>query len=155
MIFPIQVCGSEAASLFGELHQAAFIPRPEGNWDSAAFRTLLEMNGAVGLIGLKAGSSEPGGFILFRTASDEAEVITLGTLPPWRRSGLATALVEEMISIAREKGVLAIYLEVGRSNGAARAFYRKLGFSESGVRRNYFRLADGTREDALLLRRDI
>ncbi|MCZ6831549.1 MAG: hypothetical protein O7F73_18545, partial [Gammaproteobacteria bacterium] len=41
-------------------------------------------------------------------------------------------------------------LEVRCSNGGAIALYRKHGFTEDGVRKNYYP-TDGGREDALLM----
>jgi ribosomal-protein-alanine N-acetyltransferase len=47
---------------------------------------------------------------------------------------VATALVAE--AVALEDG--ALFLEVRSSNTAARNLYQKLGFSEIGLRRNYY-----------------
>ena len=52
---------------------------------------LLAMPGAVCLIARREES--PWRFLLFRGAADEAEIITIGTLPQSRRQGIGAALI--------------------------------------------------------------
>ena len=75
------------------------------------------------------------GFIAFRQAGDEeAEVLNLAVAPESRRQGVATLLLQEVV--ARRLG--ALFLEVRSTNTAARNFYQKLGFTEVGLRREYY-----------------
>lgn len=55
-----------------------------------------------------------------------------------RRRGVATLLLNELISHARAGDGRAIFLEVRESNLSARALYKKLGFHEQGLRKNYY-----------------
>ena len=64
-----------------------------------------------------------------------------------RRRGIGSELMKELIAIARERKLQAIFLEVRESNAAARSLYRKFKFSEGGRRKNYY--AKPT-EDAVL-----
>jgi ribosomal-protein-alanine acetyltransferase len=65
----------------------------------------------------------------------------------FRRRGLATLLLNELVEHARSGNANAIFLEVRESNQSARALYRKLGFQETGVRKSYYSTPP---EDAIL-----
>lgn len=79
---------------------------------------------------------------------DEAHIVTIATHPQWRRRHLGEWLLLEMLARARAQDACAATLEVRTGNYAAQALYRKLGFVDVGVRRQYYR---DTGEDALLL----
>jgi ribosomal-protein-alanine N-acetyltransferase len=65
----------------------------------------------------------------------------------WRRRGLATALLRELL--ARVGGDTAqITLEVRRSNAGAIALYDGFGFRTAGLRRRYYQ---DNGEDALIM----
>jgi ribosomal-protein-alanine N-acetyltransferase len=78
----------------------------------------------------------------------ELHINNLAILPVFRRQGLATALLAEVLAEAARLGCARATLEVRRSNHAARALYERLGFAVHGVRRDYY--ADPV-EDALIL----
>ncbi|MCO1333251.1 ribosomal protein S18-alanine N-acetyltransferase [Microbulbifer sp. OS29] len=81
---------------------------------------------------------------------DEAEILDIAVSPAWRRRGLAEALLENLIATLPAE-IARLLLEVRVSNLAARSLYRKLGFSEDGMRKNYYPALDGRREDAVLM----
>ena len=54
----------------------------------------------------------------------------------------------------RQQRAEALWLEVRPSNARARALYQREGFVDIGVRKNYYP-AEGGREDALVMRRQI
>jgi ribosomal-protein-alanine N-acetyltransferase len=90
-------------------------------------------------------------FILVWKVADEVHVLNLATRPAARRRGLASALMNEVLHDATESDGRLILLEVRRSNEAARALYRQLGFVESGVRSRYY--DDG--EDAVEMQKTL
>ena len=55
-----------------------------------------------------------------------------------------------MVIAAEVMGSKKIFLEVRISNEVAIDLYKKMGFKEIGLRRNYYRLREG-REDAILM----
>jgi [ribosomal protein S18]-alanine N-acetyltransferase len=67
----------------------------------------------------------------------------------FRRRGLATLLLNELVEHARSRNAEAIFLEVREANQSARALYRKAGFGETGLRRSYY---SNPVEDAILCR---
>ena len=90
--------------------------------------------------------TEIGGFLQFRRVSgDEIEILQLFTAPPYRRLGVARALVRHLTEHNRPA---AIFLEVRDSNVAARQLYESEGFTLSGTRRSYYSQPE---EDAIVL----
>jgi ribosomal-protein-alanine N-acetyltransferase len=81
--------------------------------------------------------------------ADEAEIITVAVAPLYRRRGIARCLMEHMLRLADQTRA-SVYLEVRESNIPARNLYAALGFSETGVRKNYY---TSPRENAVLMMR--
>jgi ribosomal-protein-alanine N-acetyltransferase len=80
----------------------------------------------------------PRAFLLAWLVVDELHVLSVATLPAFRRRGMARALLEHAIAFAREQKVQTILLEVRRSNAAAIRLYRAFGFSATAVRPRYY-----------------
>jgi ribosomal-protein-alanine N-acetyltransferase len=93
------------------------------------------------------------GYLLAWLGDEEGHLGNLAVSPEHRRAGVARALLEDLLAVARERGTSTILLEVRVSNFAAQALYRDHGFRLAGLRRGYYR---DTGEDALLMtwRRD-
>jgi ribosomal-protein-alanine N-acetyltransferase len=70
--------------------------------------------------------------------ADEVHVLDVATDPLHRRRGVGRLLVGDLISLARAHRAVNLYLEVRRSNVAARGLYRGAGFAAVGVRRRYY-----------------
>lgn len=131
---------TDVAARLAALHADAF----DAPWDAAAFGSLLGQAG-VHLV------ETPEGFILMRTAADEAEILTLAVRPGARRRGVGADLVARAAADAASRGAIRLFLEVADDNTAARALYARAGFSEAGRRPRYYARPDGSRRDALLL----
>ena len=92
------------------------------------------------------------GLVIGRRAADEFELLNLAVSPAYRRRGIAAALLDFAFREACKAGVRKVFLEVRAGNDAAIAFYRALGFSESGLRKAYYQ---NPAEDALLFSRTL
>jgi ribosomal-protein-alanine N-acetyltransferase len=119
-------------------------------WNAAAIAELMAAAGVFALI-----DEDQSGFILVRVAGGESEVLTLCVTPATRRRGVATALVTAAAERAAEANAAVMFLEVNASNNPAIALYKRLGFGEVGLRKGYYAVAHGMREDALVLRASI
>jgi ribosomal-protein-alanine N-acetyltransferase len=84
------------------------------------------------------GEDDPRAFLLAWLVVDELHVLSVATLPSFRRRGMARALLEHAIGFARDHKVRTILLEVRRSNAAAIRLYRAFGFSATAVRPRYY-----------------
>lgn len=90
-------------------------------------------------------------YVAFSIIVDEMEIMNIAVHPFHRRKGHAKALLAEVLKTCAARSVTAGFLEVRRSNAGAIALYRRFGFVELGVRRNYY---PDNGEDALLFRLD-
>ena len=82
---------------------------------------------------------------------DGGDVVTIGTDPAHRRSGLGRAVLAGFLDVARARGAAVIHLEVAETNEAARCLYTAAGFETVGRRLRYYE--DGA--DALVLARTL
>lgn len=66
--------------------------------------------------------------------------MTLCTLSPFRRLGVATALLQHLLDTAKAWGADEVYAHVWESNYEALEWYKRRGFVvEDGVFENYYR----------------
>ena len=91
------------------------------------------------------------GYVGSQTVLDESDMMNIAVHPECRRQGVARRLIEELIAQLTLRGSHCLTLEVRASNVPAITLYCKLGFSEIGRRKNYYR---NPREDALILRKE-
>jgi ribosomal-protein-alanine N-acetyltransferase len=135
------------AALLAGMHRVCFAEP----WDKEAMGDLLAMPGAYGFLALPQAESGslPLGFALCRVAADEAEILTILVLPPFRRSGLARELLKQTLDKARLAGSTAIFLEVAADNIGARSLYSSEGFEQVGKRPRYY----GNAIDAFVMKK--
>ncbi len=76
------------------------------------------------------------GYILIWIVLDELHLLKIATASEYRRRGIASSLIDYVINEFKRASVL--YLEVREKNAIARNFYKKLGFVENGIRKNYY-----------------
>ena len=70
---------------------------------------------------------------------DEADICNIAVVKECRRQGYATAMLEKLTKIARDKGVKTLFLEVNENNAPAIKTYEKFGFSVYNTRKNYYK----------------
>lgn len=134
--------------------ERAFEPRWGEAWNQPQVAGALTMPNTFALLIDKAGATLQDadetavGFVLSRTAADEEELLLIGVLPEYRGMGIGRKLIEQLMTDARERGVAKIFLEM-RHNNPAQSLYRQIGFEPIGQRANYYRMADGSRLDAI------
>lgn len=87
------------------------------------------------------------GYICPRQLLGEGHILNVAVLRDMRGHGVARRLVEQALDDCRKEGGSVVFLEVRHSNKAAIALYRKLGFVETGRRRNYYEM----QEDAIMM----
>ena len=100
------------------------------------------------------------GFLIAQIIGDdkgggEAEILSFGVLPEFRRQALARMMLHDITRRIAGMGARILFLDVAVTNVAARSLYENSGFRPVGERKNYYPLPDGHSEDALILRRDL
>lgn len=121
------------------------MPRP---WSAKELADLL----ASPLVFLIARNNA---FALGRVIADEAELLTIATLPSARRQGLGRTCLTAFENEARDRGATSAFLEVAANNPAAIALYTGNGWTISGARRGYYHAPDGSRVDARILSKSL
>jgi len=79
---------------------------------------------------------------------DEAHVTNVAILPEYRGRKLGEAIMQKMMTVASEMGAKSMTLEVRVTNHVAQSLYRKLGFQNGGIRKNYY---SDNQEDGLVM----
>lgn len=117
--------------------EAASFPEP---WPLRMFQEELAHPSRVYLVVERDGVMTGfGGMMLI---GEDAHIVTLAVDPQHRQLGVGSLLMISLAEAAREHGVRNLTLEVRRSNDAAQHLYRKFGFQNVGLRRDYYRTED-------------
>jgi len=124
------------------VHSASFANTR--NWSALDFEQLMRTKGLC-LVARREG------FTLARQVLDEAEILSIAVLPDERNHGIGRAMLVELEKKLTKLGVRQLFLEVSESNRVALALYGRAGFRETGRRHGYYEIADGRRQDALVL----
>lgn len=118
-------------------------------WTREQFLLGLE-RGAYRILGVRQ-SGALVAYVAYSLIAGEMEILNIATHPSHRRKGLAAGLLGAAIGCCRGREARECFLEVRRSNHPAIDLYRKFGFTQVGVRKNYY---PDNNEDALLFRLD-
>lgn len=117
-------------------------------WNAEEFANLLHDQSVITVTSACA-------FALTRVAFDQAELLMIACDPDEQRKGAATKLLKKTEVELRRLQVLEFFLEVAEDNTAAHALYAKTGFQEISRRRGYYNRQDGSKCDALVLRKPL
>ena len=90
------------------------------------------------------------GYFVLLVAAGEGHLLNLSIAAPQQRHGHGSALLREVMRMAKARGADKVFLEVRPSNDGAKALYRRFGFRQVAVRTGYYPAHTG-REDALVL----
>ena len=112
--------------------------------DDASATLIAEQGAPVGYARLRAGAVPEG------VPRGAIELVRMYVDHTHHGSGVAAALMEASVALARERGHRAMYLGVWEHNPRAQAFYRKWGFRQTGT--HTFMLGDDVQTDWLLVR---
>ena len=91
------------------------------------------------------------GYVGSQTVLGETDMMNIAIHPDYRKRGVATMLIEDLILHLTQQGSHSLMLEVRSSNEPAKSLYSKMGFETVGIRKNYYR---NPREDAMILRKE-
>lgn len=122
-------------------------PWTRGNFtDSLAAGYLAEVlvDGDGGLVG----------YVIAMTGVDELHLLNITVAPGLQGLGHGQALMAALHQRALQQAMATLWLEVRQSNHRARALYRRLGYTEVGLRRGYYPAAV-RREDAVVMSLDL
>ena len=87
------------------------------------------------------------GYMGISEIAGEGYVTNVAVLDPFRRKGVATALLQFVIE-SEKNNIEFISLEVRNSNESAISLYKKFGFKQEGIRKHFY---TNPTEDALIM----
>ena len=116
------------------------------SWSEKSIKETYENQNACILGAYKEGALA--GYVIFYYVLDEGEIARIAVSPQYRRQGVADQIFAGLLDFCAEKSIERILLDVRISNEPAIAFYRKSGFVEDGIRKNFY---ENPKEDALLM----
>ncbi|WP_226660132.1 ribosomal protein S18-alanine N-acetyltransferase [Pseudalkalibacillus hwajinpoensis] len=122
----------------------ATFPTP---WSRSAFYNEIVINHFATYLLLEVGE-EIAGYCGVWVIIDEAHITNIALHPDYRGMKLGEALLKKAIHFAKSRGAVKMTLEVRVSNIVAQNLYRKFGFEEGGIRKNYY---TDNQEDALVM----
>ena len=118
-------------TMFG--HAFEDVPTYCGNPPSDAYlRRLLSRDTFIALAAIAKDGTVAGGlaaYVLekFEQARSEIYIYDLAVALPYRRQGIATALIEALRAVARQRGAYVIFVQADPPDAPAVALYTRLG----------------------------
>jgi len=88
-------------------------------------------------------------------AGDTADILNIGIDPDFKRQGYGTGLLNHLIEELKKRHIGEILLEVRAGNKSAIQFYKRQGFEEISVQKNYYTKNSKNqahREDGIIMR---
>lgn len=90
------------------------------------------------------------GFAGLKIVLDEADIMNIVTKKNYRKQGIGSLLLKNLIMLCENLGTKTIALEVNENNSNAIGLYLKFGFQHIGVRKNYYK-----NENAIIMKKDL
>lgn len=85
------------------------------------------------------------------TVQDEGDITNVAVEKNSQNQGIGKKLLEEMFQRTQKAGVCRLFLEVRAGNAAALHLYEKMGFVQTGIRKNYY---EQPVEDGVVMKRE-
>ena len=146
--YRIRPVGREHARALADLHGRCFAK----GWSHLEFESFFERAGVFAAMAYHAKHGAVG-FVLCWVIEDQCDLLSMGVLADYRRDGVGLMLLNYALENAALLGAKYMALEVNINNTAAQTLYEAQGFEKFSVRKAYYSNADGTRADAICMRK--
>lgn len=107
-----------------------------------------ELNNETSLFLVAKEENEVIGYIGMSIVIDEGYIFNVAVREKYRNKGVATALINELVTCGKKNSFSFITLEVRESNLPAISLYSKFGFVKAGERKDYY---SNPKENAILM----
>jgi ribosomal-protein-alanine N-acetyltransferase len=118
-------------------------------WSEKSIASELENALSLWLVAVE--DDEVIGYVGSQTVLGWTDMMNVAVHPDHRRKGVGEKLVLALEDALKAQESTCLTLEVRASNEPAKSLYEKLGFTEVGRRKNYYR---NPKEDALIMRKE-
>lgn len=135
----------------GDLEEVYAIERETFSepWSKASFLDAISEENNHYIVAVIDGSVV--GYCGYYGVAGEGYIYNVAVSPRFRRQGIGYKMLSELIRHAEERGIFSMTLEVRKSNLPAINLYKKLGFVEAGIRKDFY---TKPREDAIIMWRN-
>lgn len=150
----VEVASAPDPKILADIHADGF----SHAWSGADIAKLVADPSVLVVIARRdrvLGSRSPVGFVMVRSAADEAEVLSIAILKRYRNAGIGRKLMEAALRKLFAERISALFLEVASDNGPAFGLYDRLGFKTVGERLGYYREGREKPASALVMRYDL
>ena len=138
------------AKALAELHKGCFAK----GWSYLEFESFFERAGVFAAIAYHKDHT-PVGFVLCWLIEDQCDLLSMGVLEQYRRDGVGQMLLDFAMENAASLSAKFMMLEVNANNTAAQTLYEAQGFEKFSVRKGYYTNMDGTKADAICMRKPL
>jgi len=145
----LQLARIEEAASLAQMSRELIETGLAHSWTAARIARQIQHPESVVLTARSA--REPAGFAVMQFGEHSAHLNLLAVEPPYRRRGIARALLNWLEESARTAGTFLIALELRATSTAAYAFYSALGYRETGRAPRYYQGV----EEAIRMARDL
>ena len=125
--------------------ELATFPTP---WTLDSFYYEMNENQYAHYLVAESETGEIIGFCGIWLVIDAAQITNVAVVQSARGQGIGEALMRDAIRVAKEAKMDVMSLEVRVTNTVAQNLYRKLGFQDGGLRKDYY---TDNQEDALVM----
>jgi ribosomal-protein-alanine N-acetyltransferase len=146
--YHIHPVGRGHAKALSEIHRGCFYK----GWSHLEFESFFERAGVFAAISYHK-EKTPVGFVLCWLIEDQCDLLSMGVLEEYRRDGVGLMLLDYALANARSLGAKYMMLEVNINNTAAHTLYEAHGFEKFSIRKEYYTNADGSKADAVCMRK--
>lgn len=105
-------------------------------WSKASFLNSISDKNNHYLVAVIDGNVT--GYCGYYGVVGEGYIYNVAVKESFRRQGIGYMMLEELILQAVGRGITSLTLEVRRSNASAIYLYKKLGFIEAGIRKDFY-----------------
>ena len=117
-------------------------------WSYEVLREELLSDSSLYIVAKK--QNEVIGFAGIKIIIDEADIMNIVVKKSYRNNGIGSLLLENLILISNKKNLNFINLEVDCKNTIAINLYKKFGFEEISLRKNYYK-----NNDAMIMKKKL
>lgn len=111
-------------------------------WNISTLKNELINNSSFYIIAKDAQTNEILGFAGLKIILDEADIMNIVTKKNKRNLGIASLMLQNLITICNEKNIKKLTLEVNEKNSSAIHLYEKFNFNIISTRKNYYNNID-------------
>ncbi len=77
--------------------------------------------------------------LLLNRRYNNARIYSIAVAPKFRGNGIAEILMDKVLEFSYQNQIKSIFLEVSVNNNAAISLYKKKGFQEHSLKKNYYK----------------